>query len=216
MDEIEIALNKLKNTSELTYGRYQFSLSKYRDKLSNTLKDEYIIKTIEFSKRIADNYKDKKVLDLIKDFNISLIEFDKSNDEVLSCFKSSNKILLFKDNIDKVCVKLNKYGVDLSNEKIEEVCIAYGLYYYLRKYKIQSLLTEEETHEIKKGHQYKMKIDVLSEIAAKSFAKEITQLPFSANVLDFILYTIINQPKAKDMFLKIFELDYDTIDIKNI
>lgn len=215
MDEIEIAFNKLKNTSELAYGRYQFSLSKYRDKLSNTFKDEYIIKTIEFSKRIADNYKDKKVLDLIKDFNISIIESKKSNEEVLSCYKS-NKIILFKDNIDKVCVKLNKYGIDLSKEKIEEVCIAYGLYYYLRKYKIQALLTEEEIHALKKGHQFKMKIDVLSIIAAKNFAKELTQLPFSANVLDFILYTMINQPKAKDMFLKIFELDYDTIDIKNI
>ena len=56
----------------------------------------------------------------------------------------------------------------------------------------------------------------LTEIVAKTFAKELTNLCFSVYVLDFILYTSIDDAKAKAMMLSIFELDLETIDTENM
>ncbi len=211
MDEIEISLNKLLNTNGLVFAKYQLNTSKLNDKISFESED-YINDFIEYSVKLAAKFKDKKLDDLVKEYNLSIVDLnDLKDDYTLSYFKSPNKIIINNENINRVYKKLNHYGIKLEKDKIIDVSIAYALFFYLIK-TMNSIIVDNDNSFNKEV----LKDKALVEVGAKTFAKELTNLGFSAYVLDFILYTCIDDAKAKDMMLSIFELDLETIDTKNM
>ena len=209
MDEIEISLNKLLNTKELVFAKYQFNASKLNNIVLES--EESINKSIEFSKKLALKFKDKKLDELLKEYNLSVVNGNCFKDNyTLSCFKSPNKIIINEENINRVYKKINHYGIKLEKDKISDVSIAYALFFYLIK--SMNRITIDDVSFKKEV----LKDKNLTEIVAKTFAKELTNLCFSVYVLDFILYTSIDDAKAKDMMLSIFELDLETIDTENM
>lgn len=209
MDEIEISLNKLLSTKELVFAKYQFNASKLNNIVLKS--EESINKYIEFSKKLALKFKDKKLDELLKEYNLSVVNGNCFKDNyTLSCFKSPNKIIINEENINRVYKKINHYGIKLEKDKIKDVSIAYALFFYLIK--SMNRITIDDVSFKKEV----LKDKNLTEIVAKTFAKELTDLCFSAYVLDFILYTSIDDAKAKAMMLSIFELDLETIDTENM
>ena len=209
MDEIEISLNKLLSTKELVFAKYQFNASKLNNIVLKS--EESINKYIEFSKKLALKFKDKKLDELLKEYNLSVVNGNCFKDNyTLSCFKSPNKIIINEENINRVYKKINHYGIKLEKDKIKDVSIAYALFFYLIK--SMNRITIDDVSFKKEV----LKDKNLTEIVAKTFAKELTDLGFSVYVLDFILYTSIDDAKAKDMMLSIFELDLGTIDTKDM
>ena len=209
MDEIEISLNKLLNTKELVFAKYQFNASKLNNIVLES--EESINKSIEFSKKLALKFKDKKLDELLKEYNLSVVNGNCFKDNyTLSCFKSPNKIIINEENINRVYKKINHYGIKLEKDKISDVSIAYALFFYLIK--SMNRITIDDVSFKKEV----LKDKNLTEIVAKTFAKELTNLCFSVYVLDFILYTSIDDAKAKAMMLSIFELDLETIDTENM
>lgn len=210
MDEIEISLNKLLNTKELVFAKYQFNTSKLNNIIFES--EEFINETIEFAKELALKFKDKKIDELVKEYNLSVVnQNDLKDNYTLSCFKSPNKIIVNEENINRVYTKIKHYGIELEKDKIKDVSIAYALFFYLIKTMNRIMSDKEES--LKKEV---LKDKNLIEVVAKTFAKELTDLGFSAYVLDFILYTSIDDAKAKDMMLSIFELDLEKIDTKDM
>ncbi len=209
MDEIEISLNKLLSTKELVFAKYQFNASKLNNIVLES--EESINKYIEFSKKLALKFKDKKLDELLKEYNLSVVNGNCFKDNyTLSCFKSPNKIIINEENINRVYKKINHYGIKLEKDKIKDVSIAYALFFYLIK--SMNRITIDDVSFKKEV----LKDKNLTEIVAKTFAKELTNLCFSVYVLDFILYTSIDDAKAKAMMLSIFELDLETIDTENM
>lgn len=209
MDEIEISLNKLLSTKELVFAKYQFNASKLNNIVLKS--EESINKYIEFSKKLALKFKDKKLDELLKEYNLSVVNGNCFKDNyTLSCFKSPNKIIINEENINRVYKKINHYGIKLEKDKIKDVSIAYALFFYLIK--SMNRITIDDVSFKKEV----LKDKNLTEIVAKTFAKELTNLCFSVYVLDFILYTSIDDAKAKAMMLSIFELDLETIDTENM
>lgn len=209
MDEIEISLNKLLSTKELVFAKYQFNASKLNNIVLES--EESINKSIEFSKKLALKFKDKKLDELLKEYNLSVVNGNCFKDNyTLSCFKSPNKIIINEENINRVYKKINHYGIKLEKDKISDVSIAYALFFYLIK--SMNRITIDDVSFKKEV----LKDKNLTEIVAKTFAKELTNLCFSVYVLDFILYTSIDDAKAKAMMLSIFELDLETIDTENM
>lgn len=209
MDEIEISLNKLLSTKELVFAKYQFNASKLNNIVLES--EESINKYIEFSKKLALKFKDKKLDELLKEYNLSVVNGNCFKDNyTLSCFKSPNKIIINEENINRVYKKINHYGIKLEKDKIKDVSIAYALFFYLIK--SMNRITIDDVSFKKEV----LKDKNLTEIVAKTFAKELTNLCFSVYVLDFILYTSIDDAKAKAMMLSIFELDLGTIDTKDM
>lgn len=209
MDEIEISLNKLLSTKELVFAKYQFNASKLNNIVLES--EESINKSIEFSKKLALKFKDKKLDELLKEYNLSVVNGNCFKDNyTLSCFKSPNKIIINEENINRVYKKINHYGIKLEKDKIKDVSIAYALFFYLIK--SMNRITIDDVSFKKEV----LKDKNLTEIVAKTFAKELTNLCFSVYVLDFILYTSIDDAKAKAMMLSIFELDLETIDTENM
>ena len=209
MDEIEISLNKLLSTKELVFAKYQFNASKLNNIVLES--EESINKSIEFSKKLALKFKGKKLDELLKEYNLSVVNGNCFKDNyTLSCFKSNNKIIINEENINRVYKKINHYGIKLEKDKISDVSIAYALFFYLIK--SMNRITIDDVSFKKEV----LKDKNLTEIVAKTFAKELTNLCFSVYVLDFILYTSIDDAKAKAMMLSIFELDLETIDTENM
>ena len=209
MDEIEISLNKLLNTKELVFAKYQFNASKLNNIVLES--EESINKSIKFSKKLALKFKDKKLDELLKEYNLSVVNGNCFKDNyTLSYFKSPNKIIINEENINRVYKKINHYGIKLEKDKIKDVSIAYALFFYLIK--SMNRITIDDVSFKKEV----LKDKNLTEIVAKTFAKELTNLCFSVYVLDFILYTSIDDAKAKAMMLSIFELDLETIDTENM
>lgn len=209
MDEIEISLNKLLSTKELVFAKYQFNASKLNNIVLES--EESINKSIEFSKKLALKFKGKKLDELLKEYNLSVVNGNCFKDNyTLSCFKSPNKIIINEENINRVYKKINHYGIKLEKDKISDVSIAYALFFYLIK--SMNRITIDDVSFKKEV----LKDKNLTEIVAKTFAKELTNLCFSVYVLDFILYTSIDDAKAKAMMLSIFELDLETIDTENM
>ena len=209
MDEIEISLNKLLSTKELVFAKYQFNASKLNNIVLKS--EESINKYIEFSKKLALKFKDKKLDELLKEYNLSVVNGNCFKDNyTLSCFKSPNKIIINEENINRVYKKINHYGIKLEKDKIKDVSIAYALFFYLIK--SMNRITIDDVSFKKEV----LKDKNLTEIVAKTFAKELTNLCFSVYVIDFILYTSIDDAKAKAMMLSIFELDLETIDTENM
>lgn len=210
MDEIEISLNKLLNTKELVFAKYQFNTSKHNNIIFES--EEFINESIEFAKELALKFKDKKIDELVKEYNLSIVNINDLKDNyTLSCFKSPNKIVINEENVNRVYKKINHYGIKLEKDKIKDISIAYALFFYLIK-TMNSIIIDNDNSLKKEVLRDKS----LIEVCAKTFAKELTNLSFSAYVLDFILYTSIDDAKAKDMMLSIFELDLETIDTKNM
>ena len=209
MDEIEISLNKLLSTKELVFAKYQFNASKLNNIVLES--EESINKSIEFSKKLALKFKDKKLDELLKEYNLSVVNGNCFKDNyTLSCFKSPNKIIINEENINRVYKKINHYGIKLEKDKISDVSIAYALFFYLIKSMNRITIDDVSFKKVV------LKDKNLTEIVAKTFAKELTNLCFSVYVLDFILYTSIDDAKAKAMMLSIFELDLETIDTENM
>ncbi len=214
MDENVITFNKIINLDDIVFARYLLSLS--NDKISVIDKERYAKEYIALGHNLALEFKGKTIEELIKDFHLNVRINDESNYKIdLACFKTTNKIFISETNINRVYKKLNRFGIVISLDKIKEVALAYALYYYLKYSKNSKYKLIESKSIYLSNLKSHSKMNTIDDIAALSFARELTDLNYSQYVFNIVLYSCIDKDKFKRAVFELIEEEYEILDCEN-
>lgn len=161
-------------------------------------REEIIKKSINTGFNIAEDLKSKKYFnfcDLILKYKFKISEENTKNEfnfYELAAFEEPNKIILFKDNIEKLEEEI-KLENSLKELEAKNIILAHELYHKLEEeYK---LYTDEVyiTYKKLKFINKKRKLLSPSEIGAMAFSKNILNLKINPLIINYLLARSYNK-----------------------
>lgn len=200
-------LSDLMEIQQDDWAEYAFSRDPVNGKLSSEQRLEFFQTAYECGKTAAQEYKEKyqtedprklaKKLKLILEYPL----IPQNADRVLFAeFVEPNHIYVYMDGVRKAKKRIQQESLEYllpEDFDISAVLLSHELFHVVEDEKKDDIWTSTFKIELRKDKWFKNKIRlvVLSEIAAMGFAQEMTQIPFSPYVLDaFLVYGY--SPKA--------------------
>ena len=214
---INMMLEDLILNDDISWGKYAFSREPLNGKFSDEQRSELTSKCnacgVEYARKYLSQYKETEPAGLADKLGVKVFypEIPQNADRVLFAeYKDPNKVYIYTDAVKKAYDTMNQsqcrdiLGNDLD---ITKVLLAHELFHYIEKENAQTIFTRTEKVELwaPKPLHNRSGINVLSEIAAMSFAREITGLSYSPYILDVFLVYGYNPEEASGLYEEMME-----------
>ena len=215
---IEEMLEELVKNDDISWGKYAFSRELLNGKFSDEQRCELIIKANDCGMEYARKYKDEfgemspELLANKIGIQVQYPEMPQNADRVLFAeYRIPNKVYIYADAVKKAQGILNEtkardiLGYDLN---ISRVLLSHELFHFIEEKNAKTIFTRTEKVELwaPKPFHNRSGIDVLGEIAAMAFAKELPGLSYSPYVMDVFLVYGYNPEEASGLYEEIMEL----------
>lgn len=198
LDEIIDNLNKI---DDLTWGRYDLSVDLLHNKIKKEDIDSLVIGAMNCGKELALKLKENNKVSSPKELaeaykitiNINSDYRDAAGRLVFALFTPPKKIQIMEEPLlrSRVHTKALKeeYKNAFTKDNIAKLLTAHELFHYFEEEYKKTIYTKKTKIVLWKigKLKYTSTIRNLSEIAAMSFAKELTSFPFSPYLVDYIL-----------------------------
>lgn len=191
-------LEKLLNLHDEDFANYLLREDLLYYQIKN--KDEIIKKSLETGFEIAEKLKKESFNfdNFISEFNFEITEEATANEfnfYELAAFEEPNKIIFFKDNINRIKKEIEKEIDIIKKLDVKKIILAHELYHKLEE--IYKLYTDSVyISYIKfKFINKKSKILSASEIGAMSFAKNILDMKINPLIINYLLARTYNKEK---------------------
>jgi len=214
---INMMLEDLVQNDDISWGKYAFSREPLNGKFDDEQRRELTLKSnacgVEFARKYVNQYQESEPLGLADKLGIKVNypEVPQNADRVLFAeYKNPNNVFIYLDSVKKAYDTMNEsqcrdiLGNDLN---ITNVLLAHELFHYIEKQNAETIFTRTEKVELwaPKPLHNRSGIDVLSEIAAMAFARELTGLSYSPYVMDVFLVYGYNPEEASGLYEEMME-----------
>lgn len=214
---IDIMLEDLVQNDDVSWGRYAFSRELLNGKFNDEQRQELILKAnacgVEYAKKYKSEYGDINPEELADKMgiNVHYPEMPQNTERVLFAeYKAPNNVYIYIDAIKKANDTLNELesknvlGQDVD---IKSILLAHELFHFVEEKNAKEIFTRTEKVELwaPKPLRNRSGIDVLGEIAAMAFARELTGFPYSPYVMDVFLVYGYNPEEASGLYEEIME-----------
>ena len=214
---INMMLEDLIRNDDISWGKYAFSREPLNGKFSDEKRSELILKCnacgVEYARKYISQYNESEPVDLADKLGVKVFypEMPQNADRVLFAeYKDPNKVYIYTDSVKKAYDTMNEsqcrdiLGNDLN---ITNVLLAHELFHYIEEQNAKTIFTRTEKVELwaPKPLHNRSGINVLSEIAAMAFAREITGLSYSPYIMDVFLVYGYNPEEASGLYEEMME-----------
>lgn len=197
---LEDMLVELVKIPSSVWGQYAFSRDILRNKISEEEKNRLTIKANECGYTYADQLAEKygtripSVMAKALDLQISYPEMPSDTSRVTFAeFVEPNKVMLYKDNLDKAndLLKDRQVYQILGVMQVKQLLFAHEIFHFIETKDSKSIFTRTEKLELwaPKPFHNRSTIRALGEIAGMAFAERLMGLTYSPFVMDvFFVY----------------------------
>lgn len=184
-------------------------------KISQTEYDEIITESASTGYKLAKKYKEvmKKhgILDFLDNKNIEVVmenELDSGGPIYFGAYDTNGPITLFIGNIMKSETLIASENIeDLDIQLIVKIVLAHEAFHYFEDIESNLYSNNKEVLIWSLGPiKYRTKLICPSEIGAMAFAKELLDLKFNSNALNYLLYSGINEQTGENYYNKIVDI----------
>ena len=214
---INMMLEDLVINDDISWGKYAFSREPLNGKFNDEQRIELIQKCnacgVEYAQKYVNQYNESEPVGLADKLGVKVYypEMPQNADRVLFAeYKDPNNVYIYTDSVKKAYDTMNAsqcrdiLGNDLD---ITNVLLAHELFHYVEKQNADTIFTRTEKVELwaPKPLRNRSGINVLSEIAAMAFAREITGISYSPYVMDVFLVYGYNPEEASGLYQEMME-----------
>lgn len=197
---LEDMLTELVKIPSSVWGQYAFSREILRNKISQEERNRLTVKAYECGYTYADQLVEKygtRVPSVIANalgLQISYPDMPSDTSRVTFAeFVEPNKVMLYKDNLDKADELLEDREVCeiLGITQVNQLLLAHEIFHYIEMRDSKSIFTQTEKLDLwaPKPFHNKSTIRCLGEIAGMAFAERLMGLAYSPFVMDvFFVY----------------------------
>lgn len=215
---INVMLMDLIQLDDVSWGKYAFSREPLNGKFNDDQRRELTLKSqacgVEYARKYVSQYGglDLESIAIKMGIKVHYPEIPQNADRVLFAeYKEPNNVYIYTDAVKKAYDTMNEYqsrdilGNDLN---ITNILLAHELFHYVEKQNAQTIFTRTEKVELwaPKPLHNRSCIDILGEIAAMAFAKELTGISYSPYVMDVFLVYGYSPEEASGLYEEIMEL----------
>lgn len=215
---IEEMLQNLVENDDISWGKYAFAREPLNGKFSEEQRCELIIKAnncgVEYARKYREKFGEMSPETLANKIGIQVQypEMPQNADRVLFAeYRIPNKVYIYADAVKKAQDILNETKVrDILGYhlNISRLLLSHEIFHFIEEKNAKTIFTRTEKVELwaPKPFHNRSSIDVLGEIAAMAFAKELTGLSYSPYVMDVFLVYGYNPEEASGLYEEIMEL----------
>lgn len=214
---IDMMLEDLVQIDDVSWGKYAFSREPLNGKFNDEQRRELTLKANACGREYACKYKneygelDPESLAGKMGIKVQYPEMPQNTDRVLFAeYKIPNNVYIYTDAVKKANETMEESSAREIlgyNLNISRLLLSHELFHYVEKQNADKIFTRTEKVELwaPKPLHNRSGIDVLGEIAAMSFAREMTGLPYSPYVMDVFLVYGYNPEEASGLYEEIME-----------
>lgn len=214
---IDMMLEDLVQIDDVSWGKYAFSREPLNGKFNDEQRRELTLKANACGQEYACKYKneygelDPESLAGKMGIKVQYPEMPQNTDRVLFAeYKIPNNVYIYTDAVKKANETMEESRArDILgyNLNISRLLLSHELFHYVEKQNADKIFTRTEKVELwaPKPLHNRSGIDVLGEIAAMAFARELTGLPYSPYVMDVFLVYGYNPEEACGLYEEIME-----------
>jgi len=214
---INMMLEDLILNDDISWGKYAFSREPLNGKFNDEQRSELTLKCnacgVEYARKYVSQYNESQPVGLAEKLGVKVFypEIPQNADRVLFAeYKDPNKVYIYTDAVKKAYDTMNEsqcrdiLGNDLN---ITNVLLAHELFHYIEEQNAETIFTRTEKVELwaPKPLHNRSGINVLSEIAAMAFARELTGLSYSPYLMDVFLVFGYNPEEASGLYEEMME-----------
>lgn len=214
---IDMMLEDLVQIDDISWGKYAFSREPLNGKFNDEQRRELTLKAnacgLEYAHRYRNEYgeQDPESLATKMGIKVQYPEMPQNAERVLFAeFKNPNNVYIYTDAVKKATETIgdsdarNILGYNLN---ISRLLLAHELFHFVENQNAHKIFTRTEKVELwaPKPLHNRSGIDVLGEIAAMAFAKELTGISYSPYVMDVFLVYGYNPEEASGLYEEIME-----------
>lgn len=214
---IDMMLEDLVQIDDVSWGKYAFSREPLNGKFNDEQRRELTLKANACGQEYACKYKneygelDPESLANKMGIKVQYPEMPQNTDRVLFAeYKIPNDVYIYTDAVKKANETMEESSAREIlgyNLNISRLLLSHELFHYVEKQNADNIFTRTEKVELwaPKPLHNRSGIDVLGEIAAMAFARELTGLPYSPYVMDVFLVYGYNPEEASGLYEEIME-----------
>lgn len=208
-EELKEMIKNLMSMDSEDFAIYQVERDPISGKISKEDKEEIIEKSIETgiteAKILKETYGDNSPFSLGKKLGLNIEYKGKSGtlDYIyFGLFETPNNIFIYEDNIKKAEDLIENLKIENLNVDFKNIVLAHEIFHYIEEEK-ENLYTNIKTinlWSLGSLYTHKSKLIAPGEIAGMSFSKELLNLKFNPNILDFIFLAAFDYDKSKVLY----------------
>ena len=208
----EMLENLLKIDDE-SWAAYAFSRELLKHRIEEDKKLEMTAKAIqcgkEYAKQVRCEFQNADLQTIARAYNLNL-EFQNTliiGDRILfACYTAPSRIQIMEEPINKAVELIEKEKPNLVNiftrDAIIDIILGHEMFHFIENEESDHIYTRNEKILLWKFMGYKnySAVHALGEIGAMAFTKELTGIPYSPFILDFILYYSYSASNAEKIY----------------